>query len=375
MGMGMGIAPCPPCMSLGGMDPADADAAGDSFEVNRLGSSSNGVIGARGFAGSVADEGAGRSLPAQATRHEPRVASSRALMSSWTPTPADARAPVCLHRDGPTRPAPIRSVTAGITAAVTGPRHETATMNRSFFFALHRWVSLLTLGQLAVWLGSGLFFASFPMSEVHGVHVESTEALTPDDGAALLSPAIVIGMVEQTGFGSVDALELRRAFFGPVYVARGAHHTSLRVDARNGNVVTVTREEAERAAQSDRGGDPAVVESALVERDAPIEYRDKPLPAWRVVLADGSGTAVWVDAHTAEVTARRNDRWRQYDFLWSLHIMDYRGRESFHHPLLIAAACLGILTVLSGATLWILRLLRWARQRRITGRTRALRSR
>jgi hypothetical protein len=236
-------------------------------------------------------------------------------------------------------------------------------MNRAFY-ALHRWLSVVALVQLAVWLGSGLFFASFPMSEVHGVHVEATEPLSTDDGAALMSPAIMIGMIEQAGFGPVEGLELRRAPFGPVYIARGAHHTSLRVDARNGNVVSVTREEAELAAQKDRGGSPGVVEATLVERDPPVEYRDKALPAWRVVLADGSGTAVWVDAHTAEVTARRNDRWRQYDFLWSLHIMDYRGRESFHHPLLIVAASLGILTVLSGTTLWAARFLRWVRRRR-----------
>jgi hypothetical protein len=236
-------------------------------------------------------------------------------------------------------------------------------MNR-VFYALHRWLSLVALAQLAVWLGSGLFFASFPMSEVHGVHVEAAQPLATDDGAALLSPAVVIGMVAQSGFGPVEALELRRAPFGPVYIARGPHHASLRVDARNGNAVYVTREEAERAAQSDRGGNPPVDSAALVERDPPIEYRDKPLPAWRVVLADGSGTAVWVDAHTAEVTARRNDRWRQYDFLWSLHIMDYRGRESFHHPLLIIAVSLAILTVLSGTTLWMVRLVRWVRRRR-----------
>ena len=106
-----------------------------------------------------------------------------------------------------------------------------------------------------------------------------------------------------------------------------------------------------------------VAEATLIEADAPIEYRDRPLPAWRVLLADSAGTAVWIDARTGEVTARRNDRWRQYDFLWSLHIMDYRGRESFHHPLLIAAAVLGLLTVASGATLWVLRFVRWRRRR------------
>ena len=67
------------------------------------------------------------------------------------------------------------------------------------------------------------------------------------------------------------------------------------------------------------------------------------------------------------MTARRSDLWRTYDFLWSLHIMDYRGRESFHHPLLIVAASVGMLTVVSGAALWLVRLARrWQRPRKNT---------
>jgi len=62
-----------------------------------------------------------------------------------------------------------------------------------------------------------------------------------------------------------------------------------------------------------------------------------------------------VDGVTGEVTARRNDTWRVYDFLWGLHIMDYRGREDFRHELLIVAAVVAVLTATSGLVLWIVR--------------------
>lgn len=143
-----------------------------------------------------------------------------------------------------------------------------------------------------------------------------------------------------------------------------AHHSGLRLDARTGAVLAVSRAEAERIASGDQQSEPAVTDAVLVAADPPIEYRDHPLHAWRVMLADDARTAIWIHARTGEVTARRNDRWRQYDFLWSLHIMDYRGRESFHHPLLIVAASFGLLTVTSGAALWLLRLWRWRRRRR-----------
>jgi hypothetical protein len=236
-------------------------------------------------------------------------------------------------------------------------------MNR-VLYALHRWLSLAVLLQLAAWLCSGLFFAAFPIEEVHGEHIDMPHELSTGDGAALLSPATAIGIAAQAGFGAVEALEIRLGPRGPVYVARGPRRAALRMDARSGALLPVDREEAEATARRDQRDAPLVIEAALVEHDPPIEYRDKPLPAWRVLLADRAGTAVWIDARTGEITARRNDRWRQYDFLWSLHIMDYRGRESFHHPLLIIAATMGLLTLTSGIAVWTLRLVRWARRRR-----------
>jgi len=235
-------------------------------------------------------------------------------------------------------------------------------MNRTLY-ALHRWISLAILAQFSVWLGSGLFFASFPIAEVRGEHTETSSPLETNDGAALLSAATALGVVAQLGFGAVEALELRSVAGRPVYIARGPHHASVRLDARSGALLPVERAEAEIIARRDQRGEPTVSDAQLVVENPPIEYRDRPLPAWRVLLADSAGTAVWVDARSGEVTARRNDRWRQYDFLWSLHIMDYRQRESFHHPLLIAAALLGLLTIASGAALWILRFLRWRRRR------------
>ena len=133
----------------------------------------------------------------------------------------------------------------------------------------------------------------------------------------------------------------------------------------------MSREEAEAAASRDQQGSPAVRATTLVTEGG-LEYRDCGyvscgLPAYRVALADAAGTVVYVDATTGDVTARRNDRWRTYDFLWSLHIMDYRGREDFNHLLIRGAALLALGTVLSGIVLLVLRLSGWVRRRRSRG--------
>jgi hypothetical protein len=51
------------------------------------------------------------------------------------------------------------------------------------------------------------------------------------------------------------------------------------------------------------------------------------------------------------VTARRNNRWRQFDFLWMFHIMDYQARDDFNSLVLQLASALGLVTVLSGFVL------------------------
>lgn len=121
----------------------------------------------------------------------------------------------------------------------------------------------------------------------------------------------------------------------------------------------VGRDEAVRVARADQGG--AAVVHARLHTASPLEYRKKPLPAWRVELADGAGTAVWVDVTRGAVVARRNRVWRVYDFLWSLHIMDYRGRDDFHSPWMVVGAALVLATVVSGAVIWGVRVRRrWA---------------
>lgn len=189
-----------------------------------------------------------------------------------------------------------------------------------------------------------------------GAH-QASLSLTNDP---LLPPADVLKRL-RSELPDVFTLELRGTPTGLFYVAR-APARSVRMDARTGERAPVRQAEAEEIARRDQPGRPIVLSAQLVTEQPSIEYRERPLPAWRIALSDGAGTVIYLDAETGEVTARRNNLWRTYDFLWSLHIMDYRERESFNNPLLIIAALIGVVTVISGATLWSLRLSRSLRR-------------
>lgn len=226
-------------------------------------------------------------------------------------------------------------------------------MNRTLY-AVHRWISLAALAQLLVWTATGLFFAVTPIERVRG---EDRLARAPPDpipwerARALPAPALA-GAAEVT---------LRVVDGAPLFLAKGAGERRWAVDAETGREVSIDAAAAERIARADQQGEPPVRSVSRVEA-APIEYRDRPLPAWRVDLDDGRGTRVYVDAATGAITARRNGLWRAYDLLWGFHIMDWGGREHFNSGWLVAFAGLGLATALSGAAVWTARTARRLRR-------------
>ena len=238
-------------------------------------------------------------------------------------------------------------------------------MNRRLY-AIHRWISALAFLQLAAWTISGSFFVIMPIARVHGDHVDGAHDTVFAKNLGVLAPTVAIAIATESGISDVSNLELRAAPSGALWYFVKGHEHVVRLDARTGAVAPVTREEAEETARRDQPSAPRVVDAELL-REPSIEYRGKPVPAWKVRLGNDAGMIVYVDARTGEVTARRNDVWRIYDFLWSLHIMDYGQRESFNHPLIIAAAALALLTVSSGSVLWVVRIVRRLRKRAPAG--------
>jgi hypothetical protein len=238
-------------------------------------------------------------------------------------------------------------------------------MNR-LLYALHKWISTAAFVQLAIWTVSGFVFATVSQESIRSAPVEGAHR-----GVIAEAPAVPIARALQLASpasGAVQRVELRATPSGLYYLVHGAD-AHVRVDARAGTLAPVTTADAEVIARRDQPGAPSVLATTLVQASPPIEYRDCeagdcPLPAYRVALADPAGTVVYVDASTGDVTARRNDRWRLYDFFWSLHIMDYRGREDFNHWLIRGAALLAMATVASGIVLLSLRAVRWMQRRR-----------
>lgn len=218
----------------------------------------------------------------------------------------------------------------------------------------HKWLALIVGVQILFWVGSGLFFAIFPIEQVRSEHRIAQREAAPftspmQDVSALLPEAPARVTYERDAAGEAVA------------VAEFAERRPILIDLQDWRVASPLSEEAAaQIAQAYVAGSPRVRERTLVTEETP-EYRG-PLPAWRIAFDDGEGLAVYVAADTARVTARRSDLWRVYDALWALHIMDWRDHENFNSGLMILTSFTALVVVLMGFVLFPYRM-GWMRRR------------
>jgi hypothetical protein len=94
---------------------------------------------------------------------------------------------------------------------------------------------------------------------------------------------------------------------------------------------------------------------AALLTEAPIEYR-KALPVWQVEFADKPKTRLYLHPQTGELLNVRTRLWRAFDFMWMLHIMDYKSRDNINHWWLWLVALMASLFALSGLALVVHRI-------------------
>jgi len=235
-------------------------------------------------------------------------------------------------------------------------------------YRVHRWLGLIVALQLLAWSLGGLFFSLFDIERVRGT---ADAAVRRPEPLALTGPAIPPDEVLRIGRERLGAdvevvdLRLHQRDGRLVYELRDASGAvRALVDAAEGEALEpLTPDEAGLRARDDFVHPSRVLDVRLIERDPPLEYRGKRLPAYRVVLDHPKRPHIYVDPVTGDILARRSRLWRTFDFFWMLHIMDYGEREDFNHPLLVVASLLAVLTSASGVALWGWRAARFRRAR------------
>ena len=226
---------------------------------------------------------------------------------------------------------------------------------------IHKWLALLMAVQILFWFVSGLFFAVFPIERVRSEHMiaEAPARPVPFDGAA--DGLLPLGSAGATA----ERIEIRMLLDRPVALLTPRAGRPALYDLATGRELSpIPASLAAAVAERDHAGDERAARVELVTAES-TEYRGA-LPAWRVDFDDGANRSLYVAADTGAVAARRSTLWRTFDFLWSLHIMDFKNHEDFNTPLLIVATSLGLVVIVTGIIMFPSRLgyTGWRRRRR-----------
>ncbi|GJM25874.1 MAG: hypothetical protein DHS20C16_22890 [Phycisphaerae bacterium] len=229
-------------------------------------------------------------------------------------------------------------------------------------YLVHRWLGLLISIQLLAWSVGGLVFSLLDIEKVRGNRdrvMASPSVINPQAGMLTSEQAVALARRE-LGDVEVTGLVLRSRQGRLVFDVLGPESRPLAVvNADDGGVSTdVGPKAAGLIAAADFRFTTQVESVQLIQDEAPLEYRGKRLPSYRVVLDHAEAPHIYVCAVTGEVLARRNQSWRIFDFFWMLHIMGYSQREDFNHWLLTVASALAVATSATGILLWGLRLRR-----------------
>lgn len=213
----------------------------------------------------------------------------------------------------------------------------------------HIWLGWIVGGQLVLWMLSGLVMTAMPIERVRGEHLQREIAAPLGGVRGLVPPEAVLR------HAGADSVTLRLLDGRPVYELREGKTPLGLHDARTGHEIVLDAAAIRRIAEARYAGDGTVAAVARVDpANVPLDLR-RDDPAWAVRFADGEGTVFYLHALTGDLLAARTNGWRLFDVMWGLHIMDWRMREDMNHPLLVAAAALGLLTTVGGVALLVLR--------------------
>ena len=209
----------------------------------------------------------------------------------------------------------------------------------------HRYLGLFLGLQFLMWTISGIYFSWTNLDEIHGDHFKNTEFI-PAGFNNLISPS------ELPTSGEVRTIALRDLNGEPHY---WVNHELLFHAVTGEQKDRISQEEALYVASERMNPKLKVASVALIEEVGPHhEYREKLLPAYVISYQHDEALKAYISAKDGQFQTVRHRAWRWFDFLWMTHTMDYQTRDNFNTTVLRAFSLLGLITVLSGFTLWFI---------------------
>ncbi len=210
---------------------------------------------------------------------------------------------------------------------------------------LHKWVGLLLAIQILFWFFSGFLMSFMPIEEIHGDHI----LLPAQSEPVTLQPETVQALVAQL---DTPIMTLRaKSWLGRTAIEVTTPEKIMRFDADGLQALPPIDEPQVRQIIAQQVVPHYGIKTIQYLSQVPDEARGREAPLWQVQLSGDENPNVYISAQTGDIVAVRTDRWRLFDFVWMLHIMDYDERTDFNHPLLYLTALSALLFTISGIIL------------------------
>lgn len=214
----------------------------------------------------------------------------------------------------------------------------------------HKWLALIVGLQLVLWTVSGFYMVVVDLDFIHG------DPLVRNERPPLVLPPGTFPLAElRQQHRQIREVVLRALPDGGTPVFEVTTRTgSLLVDAVTGDVLSPLPQGRIRSLAQSYYAGAGKIRNVELLNDAsskPLELQEAALPVWRVDFDDGYATSFYLHPDTGRLVTRRHRFWRLFDFLWSLHIMDYTTRTDVNNPLLRTATVMAVLVSSTG--LWL----------------------
>ncbi len=226
----------------------------------------------------------------------------------------------------------------------------------------HRYLGLILGIQFFLWTLGGLYFSWTNIDEIRGDNLKNENPTLVFD-QDLVSPSLFLNH----HLNSSDSLislrvvsVLKKPFYEMVYNSKGSEEVKL-INALNGKMRLPLNKEGAISIAKEKLNVEATVANVefLTATNGHHEYRERPLPAYAITFNAPASTTVYVSQDYGNVQTFRNNKWRIFDFLWMMHTMDYQERDNLNNWLLRAFSIFGLVTILSGFTLYYLTSKKW----------------
>ena len=208
---------------------------------------------------------------------------------------------------------------------------------------VHRYLGLFLGLQFLMWTISGLYFSWTNLDEIHGDQFKNLN-YQPMAFDSLISPSNI------NHYEAINKIEIRDIKKEPYFLI----NDSFLYNARTGKLKNkISQEDAIYIANNHmkEGLEISSVET-IYEIDKHHEYREKLLPAYVINYKSNENIKAYISIENAKFQTVRHRDWRWFDFLWMTHTMDYEGRDDFNNTVLRIFSLLGLITVMSGFSLW-----------------------